>query len=468
MSTKFQGIKGFLTNPVESYREARKPGGFLAPTENFQDFLSDPRTSIGIQIAQGVPIGQAIMGGALQAEEIRKSFQPEKSDISFQQFGDTVFKVNKDDQSLTPVYEIPQKTEFRQVGDDLYAIENGVPRLAIPGEQDITALAQEQFNNKLVEEGGNLEAVANMHPDLFLQAYGDDGLRLLQDIQEGDSQTYILSNEDVTALNKLQGGFSFDPEKINEIEFYPNVDTSLPITEIFKPENIKNFSDNGKTNIYTGKIPKDIVEAAAEQVVASQNNIGASISLLQDLRGFGPAAIGVSGSLAKQIGGFFGAFDLPEYEQKINAFFGNQSAEDQAKFRAQAELFVSRNLRVITGDESGRYTDREREIAERAIGILGTFTSFSQAIGAIKSVVEMEIIAADRNAFLANSNKADYKPSLIFDKDKINNYTEESQKSITNYANELVKLGFSEKQAYRIIDKIELNRTVQGLTGVFQ
>ena len=77
------GIKGFLSNPIASYTAARQPGGFLAPTENFQDFLSDPRTSIGIQIAQGVPIGQAILGGALQAEEIKKSFQPEKSDISF-------------------------------------------------------------------------------------------------------------------------------------------------------------------------------------------------------------------------------------------------------------------------------------------------------------------------------------------------------------------------------------------------
>ena len=38
--------------------------------KNFQDFLSDPRTSIGIQIAQGVPIGQAIMGGALQFAQI--------------------------------------------------------------------------------------------------------------------------------------------------------------------------------------------------------------------------------------------------------------------------------------------------------------------------------------------------------------------------------------------------------------
>ena len=40
------GIKGFLSNPIASYTAARQPGGFLAPTENFQDFLSDPRTSI--------------------------------------------------------------------------------------------------------------------------------------------------------------------------------------------------------------------------------------------------------------------------------------------------------------------------------------------------------------------------------------------------------------------------------------
>ena len=64
------GIKGFLSNPIASYTAARQPGGFLAPTENFQDFLSDPRTSIGIQIAQGVPIGQALLGGALQAKQI--------------------------------------------------------------------------------------------------------------------------------------------------------------------------------------------------------------------------------------------------------------------------------------------------------------------------------------------------------------------------------------------------------------
>ena len=460
------GIKGFLSNPIASYTAARQPGGFLAPTENFQDFLSDPRTSIGIQIAQGVPIGQAILGGALQAEEIKKSFQPEKSDISFKQFGNKVFAVNNDDLSLTPVYDIPQKTEYKNVGGELYAIKDGNVTLALPGTQNVEELAQEKFQQLLSEQGGNLEAVANMNPDLFLEAYGNDGLRILKDIQEGDSKTYVMTTDDVTALN--QQGYNFDPKKINEVEFYSNVDTTQPITEIFKPENIKNFTDNGTTNIYTGKIPKDIVEFAAEQVIASQNNISASFSLLQDLQGFGPASIGVSGVLAKEIGGFFGAIDMPEYEQRVNEFFNTQSSEAQKQFRSQANLFVSRNLRVITGDESGRYTDREREIAEEAIGILGTFTSFSQAVGAIKSVIEMELIAADRNAILANSNKPNYKPTLLLNKDKLNNYTEESQKSIENYGRKLVELGFSEKQAYRIISKIELNRTVQGLTGVFQ
>ncbi len=69
------GIKGFLSNPIASYTTARQPCGLLAPTENVQDFLSDPRTSIAIQIAQGVPIGQALLGGALQAEEIKKSLK---------------------------------------------------------------------------------------------------------------------------------------------------------------------------------------------------------------------------------------------------------------------------------------------------------------------------------------------------------------------------------------------------------
>ena len=66
-----------LLNPLAAYNQARQPGGFLAPTENFQGFLTDPRASIGIQIAQGVPLGQAIFSGATQAQQLKELFNKE-------------------------------------------------------------------------------------------------------------------------------------------------------------------------------------------------------------------------------------------------------------------------------------------------------------------------------------------------------------------------------------------------------
>ena len=63
-------INGLLSNPMAAYQSAQQPGGFLAPVSNFNDFLSDPRVSIGLKIAQGEPLGKAVFEGAVQAEGI--------------------------------------------------------------------------------------------------------------------------------------------------------------------------------------------------------------------------------------------------------------------------------------------------------------------------------------------------------------------------------------------------------------
>ena len=104
------GIKGFLSNPIASYTAARQPGGFLAPTENFEGFLTDPRTSIGIQIAQGVPIGQALLGGALQAKEIEEAMFSEADILDTKKAmnpvtGEIVFanEVQIQNQGLVPI-----------------------------------------------------------------------------------------------------------------------------------------------------------------------------------------------------------------------------------------------------------------------------------------------------------------------------------------------------------------------------
>ena len=67
-----------FTNPGGFF--SSQEGGFLAPPkrEGFEGFLSDPRLSIGMAIAQGQPIGQALLGGAIQSKQIEKSFFPDE------------------------------------------------------------------------------------------------------------------------------------------------------------------------------------------------------------------------------------------------------------------------------------------------------------------------------------------------------------------------------------------------------
>ena len=66
-----------LTKPQGFF--SSQPGGLFGPPqqEGFAGFLSDPRVSIGMAIAEGQPLGQALLGGALQAKQIETAMFPE-------------------------------------------------------------------------------------------------------------------------------------------------------------------------------------------------------------------------------------------------------------------------------------------------------------------------------------------------------------------------------------------------------
>ena len=67
-----------FTNPGGFF--STQPGGFFAAPQGgrtLTGLISDPRMNIGLAIAQGQPIGRAILGGALQAQQVRKALTPE-------------------------------------------------------------------------------------------------------------------------------------------------------------------------------------------------------------------------------------------------------------------------------------------------------------------------------------------------------------------------------------------------------
>lgn len=71
-----------LLNPIQFFNQARQPGGLLAPAENLQAALGDFRVPLGINIAQGVPLGQAIFNAydtsnTIQTLQARRKVQDE-------------------------------------------------------------------------------------------------------------------------------------------------------------------------------------------------------------------------------------------------------------------------------------------------------------------------------------------------------------------------------------------------------
>lgn len=108
-------FKNPLTNPTGFF--SSQPGGFFAPPEGgrtLTGLIGDPRVNIGLAIAQGQPIGQAIVGGALQAKEISDALKPEEETFATTkqaynpQTGETVFATEEQiqTQGLQPVADL--------------------------------------------------------------------------------------------------------------------------------------------------------------------------------------------------------------------------------------------------------------------------------------------------------------------------------------------------------------------------
>ena len=56
----FHNVTGLLQNPIQSYQNARQPGGLLAPVSSVNQFLGDPRVNIGLDLAAGRPLGDSL------------------------------------------------------------------------------------------------------------------------------------------------------------------------------------------------------------------------------------------------------------------------------------------------------------------------------------------------------------------------------------------------------------------------
>lgn len=218
-----------LTKPQGFF--SSQPGGLFGPPqqEGFAGFLSDPRVSIGMAIAEGQPIGQALLGGALQAKQIETAMFPEAEERKIivdangrQRYLDTgefVFpdlEVKEDKTSdyknylkTVPVGQEPNAESFQQ-----YLLQKataGATRIDL-SEKAQAQIGVEFAKTQLKEVGNDLEKTANWL----------DESRAIGKMAEGieNFQTGALGNVRATIgsfLAFLNTDYQNNPEKMTDL-----------------------------------------------------------------------------------------------------------------------------------------------------------------------------------------------------------------------------------------------------------
>jgi hypothetical protein len=83
-------------------------------------------------------------------------------------------------------------------------------------------------------------------------------------------------------------------------------------------------------------------------------------------------------------------------QEGVSKALTGESAEKVSQVRTRARTLVAQMLSQITGEESGRFTEQERAIAEQTLKQLSPSASISQIRGAYKTMLETSITARDR------------------------------------------------------------------------
>ena len=148
-------------------------------------------------------------------------------------------------------------------------------------------------------------------------------------------------------------------------------------------------------------IPPSPTAISQKQIDETRENIRKSSATLEEIentrRAFAenPEAAGISGLAIDKLGGVIQ--QIPFVGEPVLEATGVDPAA-VTKARTQAIQLVGRTLQTITGDESGRYSDAERRIADEALKTLSPTASKQQVQAALETANRVELDRLTREA----------------------------------------------------------------------
>lgn len=136
--------------------------------------------------------------------------------------------------------------------------------------------------------------------------------------------------------------------------------------------------------------------------------LGSAVQLRKDFARLGPGIAGFRGAFGESLSGILGQIS-PQLGKMVSKGITGADPAALAKFRADAQAMIAKLIPIFTGEESGRISEPEREIAKKASKALSKGASQAEILGALDSITNGAFLAADRSVV-----KAEGKPTWGF------------------------------------------------------
>lgn len=204
-------------------------------------------------------------------------------------------------------------------------------------------------------------------------------------------------------------------------------------------------------NILEGRSARD---RAAETATTSQQGVGTLLGTAREVSQAPEGAFGLRGQAANYaslVAPFLGEDVADQAAQVIS---GGADTEQIRALMTRTRAAAASIIPVITGDESGRYTDREQALARELADSMDTMQSRSGVMEAMSILTALRIADVNRNS-INSRGRPTYE--LVSPEGQMNN------EAINELGSSLSDAGFTDAQVERM-----LRETMSMLQGQYQ
>jgi len=149
-----------------------------------------------------------------------------------------------------------------------------------------------------------------------------------------------------------------------------------------------------------GIISAKAKEAAAINVQKLTGSLASFATTLQTAKDLGDGVAGYRAAVSQALGGRLSQIDAGLGNAVTQAISGT-SVEELKDFRLRAQNVVANTIDIFTGEESGRISESERALTQKAVALTAPAASFGEIKRGLETIMVFAMVKLDQQARIA-------------------------------------------------------------------